>query len=198
MLVVILSVNVVTRQFHSRPVNDCNGDLSTITGRVRHNRINMRHLFCSLVLLAGSVATAQNIPQELVGKWVIQRELPTRTISCWGEKEARAIIGSEIQYTADSFRWKRLVVKHPTVEVHVVSAEQFERDNSSPSANGSQASFRQLGINAPETKQVSIEHQPAEITKATTEIPGDLLLLKNHNTIVFSVCNVYFEAKRLQ
>jgi len=158
----------------------------------------MRHLFCSLVLLAGSAATEQNIPQELVGKWLIQRELPTRTISCWGEKEAKAIIGSEIEYTADSFRWKRLVVKHPTVEVHVVSAEQFERDNSSPSVNGSQVSFRQLGINAPETKQVRIEHQPAEITKTTTEIPGDLLLLKNRNTIVFSVCNVYFEAKRLQ
>jgi hypothetical protein len=45
---------------------------------------------------------------------------------------------------------------------------------------------------------VSIEHPPAEITRATTEIPGDLLLLKNRNTIVFSVCNVYFEAKRLR
>jgi hypothetical protein len=64
--------------------------------------------------------------------------------------------------------------------------------------NGSQVSFRQLGISASETKQVSIEHPPAEITKATTEIPGDLLLLKNRNTIIFSVCNVYFEAKRLQ
>ncbi len=69
---------------------------------------------------------AQNIPQELVGKWVIQRELPMRTISCWGEKEAKAIIGTEIEYTADSFRWKHIVVKHPTVTVAVVSAEQFQ------------------------------------------------------------------------
>jgi hypothetical protein len=157
----------------------------------------MRHLFCSLILL-GCVATAQNIPQELVGKWVIKRELLTRTISCWGEKESKAIIGTEIEYTADSFRWKRVVVKHPTVEVHVVSAEQFERENSSPSVSGSQVSFRQLGISASKTKQVSIEHPPAEITKATTEIPGDLLLFKNRNTITFSVCNVYFEAKRLR
>lgn len=157
----------------------------------------MRHLFCFLVM-AASVAIAQTIPQELVGKWVIQRELPTRTISCWGEKEAKAIIGSEIEYTADSFRWKGVVVKHPTVEMHIVSAQQFERENSSPSVNGSQISFRQLGMNAPEAKQVSIEHPPAEITKATTEIPGDLLLLKNRNTIVFSVCNVYFEARRIR
>jgi hypothetical protein len=158
----------------------------------------MRHLFCSLVLLAGCVATAQNIPQELVGKWVIQRELPTRTISCWGEKESKAIIGSEIEYTADSFRWKHVMVKHPTVEVHVLTAEQFERENSSPSVHGSQVSFRQLGISASKTKQVSIEHPPAEVTKATTEIPGDVLMLKNRNTIIFSVCNVYFEAKRLR
>ena len=156
----------------------------------------MRLLFCSLVLLAGAVAAAQNIPKELVGKWVIQRALPTRTISCWGEKEAKAIIGSKIEYKANSLRWKMVVVKHPTVEVHVVNAEQFERENSSPSVNGSQVSFRQLGINAPEAKQISIEHPPAEITKATTEIPGDVLLLKDRNTIVFSVCNVYFEAKR--
>jgi len=148
--------------------------------------------------MACGVATAQNIPQELVGKWIIQRELPTRTISCWGEKETKAIIGSEIEYSADAFRWKTFVVSRPKVELKIVSADQFERDNSSPSVNGSQVSFRELGIDAPEAKQVTIEHPPAEITKATTEIPGDLLLIKNRNTIIFSVCNVYFEAKRLR
>jgi hypothetical protein len=158
----------------------------------------MKLPFCSLILLAGNMLAAQNIPQELVGKWVIQRELPTRTISCWGEKEAKAIIGTEIEYTADSFRWKDIVVKLPTVTVAVVSAEQFQRENSSPSVNGSQVSFRQLGIDAPELKQVSINHAPAEITAATTEIPGDEVLLKNRNAIVFSVCSVYFEAKRLR
>ena len=47
-------------------------------------------------------------------------------------------------------------------------------------------------------KQVSIGHAPATISSATTEIPGDVVLLKNRNAIVFSVCNVYFEAKRLR
>lgn len=178
--------------------DECNCDFSPITTRLRHNRLDMKHPFCSLILLVGSTLAAQNIPQELVGKWVIQRELPTRTISCWGEKEAKAIIGTEIEYTAESLRWKQIVLKHPTVEVAVLSAEQFQRENSSPSVNGSQVSFRQLGINAPEVKQVSINHAPAEITGATTEIPGDVVLLKNRNAIVFSVCNVYFEAKRLR
>jgi hypothetical protein len=158
----------------------------------------MKHLLCSLIFFAGGMLAAQNIPKELVGKWVILRELPTRTISCWGEKEAKAIIGTEIEYTADSFRWKHMVVEHPSVTVAVVGADQFERENSSPSVNGSQVSFRQLGIDATKTKQVSINHQPAEITGATTEIPGDEVLLKNRNVIVFSVCNIYFEAKRLR
>jgi hypothetical protein len=156
----------------------------------------MRYLSCSLIFLTGWIATAQKMPEDLLGKWIIQRELPTKTISCWGEEDGRAIIGSEIEYTPDSFRWKSTVVKRPTIEVRVVSAEQFEREHSSPSVNGSQVSFRQLGINAPDAKQVSISHQPAEITKTTTEIPGDEVLLKNNDTIVFSVCNLYFEATR--
>lgn len=156
----------------------------------------MRHLFCLLVLLASVMATAQ-IPEELVGKWVIQREVPTQTISCWGEQDAKEIIGSEIEYTPDSFRWKNTVVNNPIVNVRVVTADLFERENSSPSVNGCQVSFRQLEIDKPNAKQVSIEHSPAEITKGTTEIPGDEVLVKDRKTIVFSVCNLYFEAKRL-
>jgi hypothetical protein len=73
------------------------------------------------------------------------------------------------------------VVNHPAVQVAIVSAEQFETDNSSPSANGSQVSFRQLGIRTPTVKQVTINHPPAELTGATTEIPGDVVLRKGHD-----------------
>jgi hypothetical protein len=43
------------------------------------------------------------VPSELWGRWVIRRELPTTTITCWSETEARAIIGSEIEYSARLF-----------------------------------------------------------------------------------------------
>lgn len=156
----------------------------------------MKTFLFALILLMSSVLAAQNVPHELVGKWIIQRELPTRTISCWGEKEAKSIIGTEIEYTAVSFRWDDRVVKHPRVKVSTVTAEQFDRDNSSPSVNGSQVSFAQLGIKEPQAIQVSITHAPATITRATTEIPGDEVLIKDSNTIVFSVCNLFFQAKR--
>lgn len=32
---------------------------------------------------------AQTIPQQLWGKWVVTREIPTTTISCWGSAEAK-------------------------------------------------------------------------------------------------------------
>jgi len=161
----------------------------------------MTRMFYLTIILAAcaTIATAQTIPSELWGRWIIRRELPTSTISCWGETEARAIIGTEIEYSADSFRWKDKITRHPTADVSVVTAKQFHDENSGGSANSSQVSFDQLGIKAATAKQVTIIHPgtTSELPGEPSEIPGDVVLLKSHSTIVFSVCNVYFEAKRV-
>jgi hypothetical protein len=136
------------------------------------------------------------MPQEIWGTWIVRRELPTRTISCWGESDAKKIIGSQIEYSEKVFRWNKLTVKNPTVETRTVTAEQFRQANSSPSSNGSQVNFRQLGIVAKQITEISIDHEPANLSRATTEIPGDDVLVKDPNTIIFSVCSVYFEAKK--
>ncbi len=140
--------------------------------------------------------TPQGIPKQLWGRWTIDREVPASTIACWGDKEARGIIGTEIEYGPEIFRWKDTVTKHPNVQAAVVSAEQFHGENSGHGANSSQATFRQLGIKDAETTEITIKHPDANITGSTTEIPGDVVLIKDQNTVVFSVCNVYFEAKR--
>jgi hypothetical protein len=157
----------------------------------------MNQLLRAFVLLVATSAAAQNIPAELHGKWIIGRVIPTSTISCWGDEEAKSIIGSEIEYAADSFRWKTTMVNHPVADVAVLTAEQFREEYSGQGANSSQVSFRQLGIRTAKVKRVTIKHPPADITGGTTEIPGDVVLLKDHNTIILSVCNVYFEAKQL-
>jgi hypothetical protein len=154
------------------------------------------YLTLALVTFATSAMT-QTIPEELRGKWTIRRELPTSTISCWGESEARSIIGTEIEYTADSFQWKDDIRKNPRVDVAVVTAQQFHDENSGKGSNSSQVSFVQLGIKSASVKQVTIQHDPAKISDATTEIPGDVVLLKSRSTIVFSVCGVFFEANRV-
>jgi hypothetical protein len=135
-------------------------------------------------------------PQHLRGRWVIKRELPTSTISCWDDKEAKQLIGTTIEYRTNSFRWKDKVVNHPAINVRVLTAKQFHDENSGSGANSSQVTFQQLGIRAPYVRQVELAHEAADITGATTETPGDRVLMKGRNTIVFSVCNVYFEAQR--
>lgn len=156
-----------------------------------------RHWSLLLLFGVGLSASAQDIPKGLWGRWRITRILPTQTISCWSDKEAKPLLGTEIDYGARLLRWQTTEASHIDSEVRDVTAEQFEIQNSSPSGNGSQVDFRQLGIRASKVRQVLINHDDANITGATTGIPGDNVLVKGKNTIVLSVCNVYFEAERI-
>lgn len=158
----------------------------------------MKRILYLMVIVLGLLkpTAAQTIPKQLWGKWNIRREVPTGMISCWGEEESKTLIGTELEYSAEYFRWQKVVKKNLTAEVTTISAEQFHDENSGGGANSSQVDFRQLGIKADKVTQVVIRHPAASITVATIEIPGDRVLIKDKNTIVFSVCGVYFEAVR--
>jgi hypothetical protein len=154
----------------------------------------LKSMVVGFALLAG--AAAQDIPAQLQGSWVIQRIVPTGTISCWGYEEARHLIGTEIEYTSDSLRWRDRVASHPLVGISVVSAEQFHRDNSGGGSNDSQVTFGQLGIRAVTATQIVLTHPDTKPIAGANEIPGDTVLIKDQDTIIFSVCGVYFEARR--
>jgi hypothetical protein len=139
----------------------------------------------------------QTIPEQIWGNWVVSRKIPTTTISCWDEAEAKTLLGTQIEYSSGVFRWKDVVTAHPTAETKMVSAERFHDDNSGKGSNSSQITFRQLGITVRQVMQISIHHPPANITGGTIEIPGDEVLVKNKDTIIFAACNMYFEAKRV-
>jgi len=140
---------------------------------------------------------SKTIPEQIWGKWIVTRQIPTTTTSCWGAAEAKTLLGTEIEYFAGSFRWKHVVTTYPVAEARIVNAEQFHDDNSGKGSNSSQITFRELGIKANEVMLISIHHPPAKITGGTIEVPGDEVLLKDKDTIVFAACNVYFEAKRV-
>jgi hypothetical protein len=158
----------------------------------------MERMLFLMVLFLGLLRTtsAQSVPKELWGKWVVRREVPTTTIACWGDEKAKTLIGTEVEYSAEFFRWQKVVTKNPTAEVTTITAKQFHDKNSGQGANGSQVTFRELGIKADKVTQVAIRHPAVDITGGTVEIPGDSVLIKNANTIIFSVCGVYFESQR--
>lgn len=143
-------------------------------------------------LLASSLA-AEPLPRGLQGTWRITRILPTTNTSCWGREQAEPLVGSTLTYREGSLRWRGGEVPLEDVTTRKVTAAEFSKEN-----NGSPApaSFRQLGIQAPSVLEVDLQHEDLDITGATTEAPGDSVLLAGPNRIVVSACGVFFEAAR--
>jgi hypothetical protein len=148
-----------------------------------------------LSALVFPVANAEDIPVEIQGKWVVTRIIPTRTITCWDQRQADGLIGTEIEYTSESLRWKDLLATHPLVGISEMSAEEFYRKYSGGPAD-SQVDFKQLGIKAATVRRIILTHEQLKDLGGEFVIPGDEVLVKDPNTIIFSVCNVYFEARR--
>jgi uncharacterized protein YecT (DUF1311 family) len=148
----------------------------------------------SIVGSPGDDYESNGVPPELWGKWTVSKILRTSTISCWSEKDADVVLGTTIEYAEDRFAWQDHVTYSPHTTTSAVTSQQFADDNSGGGASGSSVSFQQLGIMAPRTIKITVGHPGAEITGATTEIPGDTVLVVDAHHIVFSLCNLYFLA----
>ena len=155
-------------------------------------------LFIAIAIIFFLLATpsAQTIPEQLWGKWIVHRILPTTTIPCWDEVAAKNLLGTEIEYSKEIFRWRNIITRNPDAESTMISADLFREGNSGQGSNRSEVTFHQLGIEAQTVMRTKIHHAPGDVTGGTVEIPGDEVLVKDKDTIVFAACNVYFEANR--
>jgi uncharacterized protein len=140
------------------------------------------------------------IPEMLRGRWAVKKVLPARTIACWDQKQADAMIGTELEYKADSLRWKTTTVRNLGSATSTVEAKQFAEDSSGGDSQDSQVDFGQLGITTPTVQQITIKHRDVLIQDGSAggrmEMPGDMVMMRDRDRLVFSVCNVYFEAER--
>ncbi len=55
----------------------------------------------------------------------------------------------------------------------------------------------ELGITAASVEEFDLQHEDADITGATTEVPGDTILIAAPGKIVVSACGVFYEAIRV-
>jgi uncharacterized protein len=137
------------------------------------------------------------IPQELLGKWIIHKVLPTDTVTCLDSKQAQTLVGTEIEYRTDSFRWKNTTVRSSGVATNMVGAQEFAQSNSGSS---SRVDFNQLGIAASAVKQITISHPDVTIAELSQTgsgaVPGETVLVEAPNTVIFEICSTYFEAQR--
>jgi uncharacterized protein len=90
------------------------------------------------------------IPQELLGKWIIRKVIPTDTVTCLDSKQAQTLVGTEIEYRADGFRWKNTTVRSSGTSTSMIGAQEFAQANS---GSQSHVDFNQLGIAASAVKQ---------------------------------------------
>lgn len=155
--------------------------------------------YCVAALLVASfvvpfkTVTAEQLPGTLRGSWRIERILPTTNSSCWTREEAQSLVGSRLTYSQNEMRWRGGVVALDDIYMREVSGADFQRENSGADRP---ASFEQLGIRADAVTEVDMQHPDAAVLPASTEIPGDSVLLAAPNRIVVSACGVYFEATR--
>ena len=147
-------------------------------------------LLAAATLAAVALSTsAEPLPPRLQGSWRITRVLPTHNTACWGSEQAEPLVGSTLTYREDAMVWKGGQIEVNDITTRELTAEKFSEENRS-------ADFAQLGIHAHSVLEVNMQHEDADITGATTEVPGDSVLLVSPNRIVVSACGVYFEATR--
>ena len=143
--------------------------------------------------LGAIAAHAQSLPSQLAGSWKITRVLPTHNSACWDATQAQPLLGSTLYYSSTAMRWRGGEVPLQGITMRMLSGAQFKKENAGDSGA---ADFVQLGIHSGSVLEVDMQHEDADITGATTEVPGDSVLIAGPNRIVVSACGVFFEARR--
>ena len=150
-------------------------------------------VFSSLCFV-DSVARAEQLPASLRGMWRIARVLPTTNSGCWTRAEGESLVGSTLTYAQTWMRWRGGVVRLDDIYTRNVSAAEFRKENGGLKRA---ASFAQLGVSAAALTEVDMQHEDAAVLPASTEIPGDSVLMVAPDRIVVSACGVYYEATRV-
>ncbi len=143
-----------------------------------------------LALATVSVAAhAQAIPASVNGRWRIVRILPTRNAQCWDEGRAKKLVGSTLFYQAHAMVWQGGTASISEALTRTISRRKFMDEYS--------VGFDELGIHAESITEIDLQHEDADITGATTEIPGDTIVLAGPGRIVVSACGVFYSAVRV-
>jgi hypothetical protein len=148
----------------------------------------------SLIVPAMSHAQ-ERLPQQVAGSWRIVRILPSTNTTCWDETRARTLVGSVLSYQQDSMRWKGGSVPLNGITTRRITPEVFAQDY----AGLGQAALQLASLHIPAAglTEVDLQHDDMDITGATTEVPGDTILLAAPGRIIVSACGVFYEATRV-
>ncbi len=142
-----------------------------------------------LALCAVSTANAQAMPASITGSWRIVKILPTHNPQCWDADRAKTLVGSTLKYRQGAMIWQGGAVDIPEALSRELSKRKFEDEY--------KVDLAELGIHGEPVTEIDLQHEDADITGATTEVPGDTVVLAGPGRIVVSACGVFYEAVRV-
>ena len=157
----------------------------------------MRHLpLClTLILLPAATRAQERLPQQVAGTWRITRILPVHPNTCWTPKQAQPLVGTLLRYTPTEMHWQGGTVPLSGITTRSVTADDLARE---APGGASPLQLADLGIHTRGgVLEVNLQHDDADITGATTEVPGDSVLVAGPGRIVISACGIYLEARKL-
>ncbi len=147
-------------------------------------------LVVSTLMVVGSAGSAQEaMPLSLIGSWRIVKILPTSNQACWDAEQARTLVGSKLKYRPGVMTWQGGEVAVPEALSRTISRRKFQDEY--------KVDLVDLGIHAQSVTEIDLQHEDADITGATTEVPGDTIVLAGPSRIVVSACGVFYEAVRV-
>lgn len=133
-------------------------------------------------------ACAQAMPAGLAGTWKIVKVLPTKNTQCWDVERAKTLLGSTLRYAPNKLTWKGGDYAIAEAFTRTLSLRKFQDEY--------KVDLAEVGIRAASVQEIDLQHEDADITGATTEVPGDTVLLAGPGRIVVSACGVFYSAVR--
>jgi len=129
------------------------------------------------------------MPPSIAGKWRIVRILPTRNPQCWDEDRAKSLIGTTLVYQPGTMVWQGGAESIADALSRTLTRRRFQDEY--------KVDLPELGISAASIVEIDLQHEDADVTGATTEVPGDTIILAGPGKIVVSACGVFYAAVRV-
>jgi len=156
-------------------------------------RLKIRRLVAglglSIFLFIGLNSRAQPTTTSITGKWRIVKIVPTHNAQCWDASQAKALVGTTVTYQPHLLVWRGGVVPISDALSRTQSRRSFFEEY--------KVDLPALGIAAQTVEEIDLQHDDADITGATTEVPGDTVVVAGRGRIVVSVCGVFYSAIRV-